>query len=364
MSTLSVCLIVKNEKEVIGRCLDSLYDAVDEIVIYDTGSDDGTQAICKSYDKVKLIQGYWDMDFARARNESFKHATCDYLMWADADDVLEELTVNWIKKAKEKNFYGYDNIMMNYVYTTDDNGNPLTYSYRERIVKAENKPKWVGEIHEVMTTNGTVFYVPIEKARFLHKPHAKPNPKRNFEIFQKMEKNSHGNLSTRDWFYYARETETHDNIDNAIIRYNKAIEREDMWNIDRLNAYLALSKIYENKNNKRKAYEYAIMAATLTSKPRADVCCRVGDLYLADKNYSMAKIWFDLALDNEPNETDNTFFDKQYSTSYPMLQLCVVEYWLGNVEKAIEYNEAYGKLKPDSTAYLYNKEFFNDLETK
>jgi len=363
MSTLSACLIVKNESEVIGRCLDSLYDAVDEIIIYDTGSNDGTQDICKSYSKVKLIQGYWNMDFARARNESFKHATSDYLMWADADDVLEDFTVDWIKKAKENDFDGYDNIMMNYVYSTDESGNPLRYSFRERIVKASNNPKWVGEIHEVIITNGNILYVPIDKARFLHKPHAKPNPKRNFEIFQNMEKKNHGKLSTRDWFYYARETETHDTIENAIKRYKKAIERDDMWNIDRLNAYISLSKIYETRN-KRKAYEYAIMAAPLTSTPRADVCCRIGDLYLSDKNYKMAKIWYDLALDNEPEKTENTFFDRQYATTYPMLQLCVVEYWLGNVEKSIEYNEKYGKIKPESSAYLYNKEFFSKLNNQ
>lgn len=363
MVTLSACLIVKNEKEVIGRCLDSLYDAVDEIVIYDTGSNDGTQDICKSYDKVKLIQGYWDMNFARARNESFKNATGDYLMWADADDVLEDFTVNWIKKAKESDFYGYDNIMMNYVYTIDSNGNPLTYSFRERIVKATNNPKWVGEIHEVIVSDGNKFYVPIEEARFLHRPHAKPNPKRNFEIFQNMEKKNHGNLSTRDWYYYARETETHDTIENAIRRYNKALERDDMWNIDRLNAYIALSKIYE-KTNKRKAYEYAIMAAPLTSKPRADVCCRIGDLYLSDKNYAMAKMWYDLALNNEPSRIENTFFDRQYATTYPIIQLCVAEYWLGNIDKAIEYNEQYGKMKPNSPSYLYNKKFFSNIEKK
>lgn len=41
--TISLCMIVKNEEETLARCLDSVRDAVDEIVIVDTGSTDATR---------------------------------------------------------------------------------------------------------------------------------------------------------------------------------------------------------------------------------------------------------------------------------------------------------------------------------
>ena len=57
MITISLCMIVKNEERILARCLDSVKDLVDEIIIVDNGSEDETPQIaenlCKKYDKVK-----------------------------------------------------------------------------------------------------------------------------------------------------------------------------------------------------------------------------------------------------------------------------------------------------------------------
>lgn len=45
MTTFSLCMIVKNEENVLARCLDSLADLMDEIIIVDTGSTDKTKEI-------------------------------------------------------------------------------------------------------------------------------------------------------------------------------------------------------------------------------------------------------------------------------------------------------------------------------
>ena len=49
MITLSLCMIIKDEELVLDRCLKSIYDAVDEIIIVDTGSTDNSINICKIY---------------------------------------------------------------------------------------------------------------------------------------------------------------------------------------------------------------------------------------------------------------------------------------------------------------------------
>ena len=49
MATISLCMIVKNEEAVLARCLDSVRDLVDEIIIVDTGSTDRTKAIAARY---------------------------------------------------------------------------------------------------------------------------------------------------------------------------------------------------------------------------------------------------------------------------------------------------------------------------
>lgn len=40
MVTISLCMIVKNEEEVLARCLESAKDIADEIIVVDTGSND------------------------------------------------------------------------------------------------------------------------------------------------------------------------------------------------------------------------------------------------------------------------------------------------------------------------------------
>lgn len=53
MITISLCMIVKNEEDILGRCLDSIADLMDEIIIVDTGSSDRTREIAGRYtDKI------------------------------------------------------------------------------------------------------------------------------------------------------------------------------------------------------------------------------------------------------------------------------------------------------------------------
>ena len=49
MATISLCMIVKNESAVLARCLDSIADLMDEIIIVDTGSTDNTKEIAAQY---------------------------------------------------------------------------------------------------------------------------------------------------------------------------------------------------------------------------------------------------------------------------------------------------------------------------
>ena len=87
MKTISLCMIVKNEEEVLDNCLSSISDVVDEIIIVDTGSNDNTKIIANKYTN-NIYDFKWCDDFSKARNYSFSKATKDYILWLDADDYL------------------------------------------------------------------------------------------------------------------------------------------------------------------------------------------------------------------------------------------------------------------------------------
>jgi glycosyltransferase involved in cell wall biosynthesis len=84
---LSLCLIVKNEKENLPACLESAKDLAGEIIVVDTGSTDGTQDIARSFGAV-VVQTDWQGDFSRARNLSLDRAAGRWILWLDADDRL------------------------------------------------------------------------------------------------------------------------------------------------------------------------------------------------------------------------------------------------------------------------------------
>src|SRR6202042_930105 len=85
--TLSLCMIVRDEEQMLPRCLAAVASAVDEIVIVDTGSTDATVEIARSFG-AKVIEFPWTGSFSEARNVSFEAATGDWVMYLDADEVL------------------------------------------------------------------------------------------------------------------------------------------------------------------------------------------------------------------------------------------------------------------------------------
>jgi glycosyltransferase involved in cell wall biosynthesis/tetratricopeptide (TPR) repeat protein len=87
--TISLCMIVRNEERVLGDCLASIKPWVDEVIVVDTGSDDRTPEIAQEHG-AKVFRFPWTDSFSEARNVSISHATCDWILWMDADDTIPE----------------------------------------------------------------------------------------------------------------------------------------------------------------------------------------------------------------------------------------------------------------------------------
>lgn len=84
---LSATMIVRDEERVLARCLSSIRDLVDEIVVVDTGSTDDSVAIARSFGAV-VVEDPWRDDFAAHRNHALSLATGDWILYIDADEHL------------------------------------------------------------------------------------------------------------------------------------------------------------------------------------------------------------------------------------------------------------------------------------
>jgi len=86
---LSVCMIVRDNEDILEPCLASIRPWVDEIVVVDTGSKDNTIEIARRHG-AQIFHFPWCDDFAAARNESLRHARGKWLFWMDSDDTISE----------------------------------------------------------------------------------------------------------------------------------------------------------------------------------------------------------------------------------------------------------------------------------
>lgn len=109
MEKLSVLIITFNEEKNIKRCLDSVKDVADEIVVVDSFSTDGTEEICKKYD-VRFIKQKF-LGYIEQKNYALQYAKFEYILSLDADEALSGELKNSI--SEEKKNFKYDGYTMN-----------------------------------------------------------------------------------------------------------------------------------------------------------------------------------------------------------------------------------------------------------
>ena len=116
---------------------------------------------------------------------------------------------------------------------------------------------------------------------------------------------------------------------------------------------------YSNTNHDNAmALKYALMAASVSYNPRADVCCCVGEIYLTMGNMDWAEIWFNKALNNTSTWIDEVVPNSIYYTTIPLIKLCFIAYTKGEIEKAKEYNDAVLVIDPKNPTALSNLSLF------
>jgi glycosyltransferase involved in cell wall biosynthesis len=154
--TISLCMIVKNEEDFIAHCLESVREVVDEIVVVDTGSEDATPEIVLRFG-AKIIEHEWRDDFSEARNVSLSHATSQWILFLDADEVLEYESArrlpHLLLQVKPSHFGCFFCI-----YNVKEDGMVSGRHYNVRLFRRWEGVRFVGSIHEQVFPMGPFVY--------------------------------------------------------------------------------------------------------------------------------------------------------------------------------------------------------------
>ncbi len=328
MVTYSLCMIVKNEERVLARCLDSVADLVDEVIIVDTGSEDTTKQIAAKYTD-KIYDFAWTGSFSDARNFAFSKATCDYIYSADADEVLDEENRKKFKDLKQVLLPEVDIVQMKY-------GNQLEfgtiYNYdeelRPKLFKRVRTFRWEEPIHETIVLEPVIFDSDIV---ITHKPE-KSHTSRDLAAFERMiEKEER--LSKRMHNLYAKELFV-SGTDEDFVRATAFFEQSALdgeRSLDEVKeACCVAARGNRLKGNVTQFFKYALK--NVAADGCAEICYELGRFYMEAGDYEEATLW----LYNAAYETE-CILGVKYGAELPVSALIECYEKMGNEQMAGHY---------------------------
>jgi tetratricopeptide (TPR) repeat protein len=148
---LSLCMIVRDEEEMLPRSLAAVRDAVDEIVVVDTGSRDRTVEIARSCGAT-VLEREWTGSFADARNASIEAASGDWLLFLDADEVLDPADAPLLRELTGRTWReAFYLVETNHTGELGD-GTAVTHNAL-RLFRNRPEYRFEGRVHEQIAQN-------------------------------------------------------------------------------------------------------------------------------------------------------------------------------------------------------------------
>ncbi|WP_190944994.1 glycosyltransferase [Paenibacillus sp. UASWS1643] len=146
---ISLCMIVKDEEELLPHCLASVEGSVDEIIVVDTGSSDRSAEIAQQYGAV-VVRFEWCEDFAAARNAGLERASGDWILFLDADEALDRAAREQIRSWTAVS--GCDGLFLNIHNYTGTGQQGVTVNPVLRLFRNASEHRFEGRIHEQIAT--------------------------------------------------------------------------------------------------------------------------------------------------------------------------------------------------------------------
>ncbi len=329
--TISLCMIVKNEERVLARCLESIRDLMDEIIIVDTGSQDRTKEIAAEYTD-KIYDFPWTGNFSEARNFAFSRAGGDYIYSADADEVVDETNREKFRMLKQTLLPQVEIVQMYY-------GNQLAHGtvynfnreLRPKLFKRLRTFEWIERVHETVRLLPVVFDSDIE---ITHLPQTNHSA-RDLKIFDDMAARGEA-FSPRLLNMYARELlicGDGDALRKAERYFTQIADSEETGPEQMKEALCVVVRAARSRGDFIKMFRYAMK--DVASDGVSEVCFELGEFYLERKEYTEAAVWFF----NAAYETQSVL-NIHCGGDWPLKRLAMCYEIMENEEQAEYYRQA------------------------
>ena len=288
MITISVCMIVKNESNILARCLDSLVTIWDELIIVDTGSTDNTMELAGAYTD-KVYEFKWTGDFSEARNFALSKATCDYIYTADADEILEGDNIDRFLALKACLDDTTDVVQMYYGNQLDKG---TVYNFdkelRPKLFKRLRPIRFMDPVHETLDLDFKIINTDIV---ITHKPEG-IHSGRDLDIFARMIREGQ-TISSRLMRFLNRElylSEDTKQLSEFAPRLQGILSEEGRCEDDIIEACILLARYHRLRGEIPGMFDNVVKVMAAGSN--SEICVELGQYYYANKNYDDAAIWF------------------------------------------------------------------------
>lgn len=332
---LSVCMIVRDEEKVIDRCLKSIYNIADEIIVVDTGSLDNTKEIVLNYTD-DLYEFEWIDDFSKARNYAASKATSEWILVLDADEYVDREDFKRFKKGLQLNPPKMKINAIEIASFTGHEAETTALNKHSRLYKNNGDIKFIRPIHEILTaTKGSTDYGIVDLKIFhtgymRNAMEEKGKSDRNLSILLE-QKDKKG----IDYFYIANEYNTLGEVDKAIKNYQIAYRNRESIDVNYLTKLLIflIDALYRKE---RYIEAKRIIEDAEQAYPHlADYKYYKGLIYLKGKDEDRAKRVFEYMINNTDKlKADHSVEQKEY---LPLIYLAGIYEKEDNIQKAVEY---------------------------
>jgi len=359
----SLHMIVKDAEHKLARTLDSVKSFVDEIIIVDTGSTDGTISLAESYG-AKVSTFEWIDDFAAARNAALEQVTGDWALWLDAGDVFSPETIKrfeWIKKQPAVNDPNSPvNVIWSVLNRKKDDKNEVKYTINQpRIFKMSGNPRWRFAIHEELWMDSPSAI--LDDLLVIDDPEGgmEVASERNLRIIEKCI--AEGRDVERSTFLRLGDLE-------VLGRYEDIAESIDelyklpLDNFTFGQAYLTAARAFHQLKNEEKEREN-LLRSMLHDATRPEAYMYLGDLEFGKEKFNRAVPYYRAAAGMEPDirRIQPTHLPHYTYAPYERLGYCFLG--LNDTKKATDY--LYEAIKRAPEAHAKNlKDIVRQLKSK